>query len=188
MLAALGGGASEAVICKATQLQLTDRQLAAIDGHINAVRGGRLGRSPNWQLDLAEVGKGNQIGEPQENRVISDLWWLKNNTDHFMSIKTVKPNIDQTAEAKRDLMKLKLNDPDCNVFLGLYYNPYGESRADYNWTPPMGVFDFRRDPVVLIGREYWDILGGDGCYDEIMQIAEEVGERTRPLLEKLKRQ
>ena len=103
-----------------------------------------------------------------------------------MSIKTVKPNIDQTAEAKRDLLKLKINDPEAQVYFGLYYNPYGENKADYAWAPPKGVFDFRNDSVVLIGRDYWDTLGGSGTYDEVLQIAQEVGVRTRHRIDQLR--
>ena len=43
----------------------------------------------------------------------------------------------------------------------------------------MGVFDFHRDPVVLIGRDYWDTLGGAGTYDQVLNIAQAVGVRTR---------
>jgi len=39
-----------------------------------------------------------------EHRIISDLWWFKDGINHYMSIKTVKPNIDQTAVAKQDLL------------------------------------------------------------------------------------
>ncbi|RLA44169.1 MAG: TdeIII family type II restriction endonuclease, partial [Gammaproteobacteria bacterium] len=101
------------------------------------------------------------------------------------SIKTVKPNIDQTAEAKRDLLKLKLHDPDSNVYFGLYYNPYGDHRDDYSWGPPMGIFDFHSDPSVLIGSDYWDVLGGEGFYAEILDIAGTVGNECRQMLENL---
>ena len=49
----------------------------------------------------------------------------------------------------------------------------------------MGIFDFNHDPVVLIGREMWDTIGGDGCYDEIIEIAREVGQETKPLIERI---
>lgn len=107
--------------------------------------------------------------------------------NHYLSIKTVKPNIDQTAEAKRDLLKLKLHDPSAKVYFGLYYNPYGKHRADYAWTPPKGIFDFSHDDVVLIGQDYWDTLGGVGTYDEVLEIARQVGRETRPLIEALRK-
>ena len=68
---------------------------------------------------------------------------------------------------------------NCNVYFGLPYNPFGEKRELYNFHPPMGIFDFRHDPVVLIGRDMWDTIGGVGCYNELLEIASQVGKETR---------
>lgn len=184
-IAALSGGAAEAVNQKDTSVTLTNTQIAAIESHISDIRSNRLGRDPNWQTDLVEVTNNGVGGIAEVARVRSDLWWVKNGINHYMSIKTVKPNIDQTAEAKRDLLKLKLNDPTCKVYYGLYYNPYGENRQDYDWSPPKGVFDFNNDSVVLIGKEYWDVLGGNGFYEEVLEIAVEAGLKTKQLVGQL---
>ena len=125
-------------------------------------------------------------GTKVESRIISDLWWKDSNgIENFISLKTVKPNIDQTLVAKTDCLKLKFNNPECNVFFGLPYNPYGEEKASYAHNPPMGVFDFHHDSVVLIGRELWDKIGGDGCYETILRIAREVGLQTKEKIESL---
>ena len=186
-VAALAGGATETENQKETIARLTEGQLAAIENHIGDLRGRRLGRSPSWPADIAAVRAGGSEGVQHSVRVISDLWWVKDGVNNYMSIKTVKPNIDQSAEAKRDLLKLQLNDPECKVYYGLYYNPYGENREDYAWSPPKGIFDFNHDAVVLIGRDYWDTLGGTGFYNQVLAIAEECGTRTRTLVGNLKR-
>lgn len=179
-------GAEHAQNQRQTLVSLSSSQLAAIDIHISKLRTSRLGRPVNWEHDLREV-EGNRIAESaDESRVISDLWWLKDGINHYLSIKTVKPNIDQAAEAKRDLLKLKLHDTQANVYFGLYYNPYGELRTDYAWTPPKGIFDLAHDSVVLIGRDYWDTLGGPGTYDQVLEIARQVGAETQPLIEALR--
>lgn len=184
-LVALAGGAEASENQKETYVGLSRRQLAAVEAHISLIRRGGLGRPPSWELDLATVLR--QISERGEDqRVISDLWWFKDGRSHYMSIKTVKPNIDQTAEAKRDLLKLQSHDESARVFFGLYYNPYGESRLDYAWNPPMRVFDFRHDPVVLIGCDYWDTLGGPGTYNQVLKIAQEVGVRTRKKIDSIR--
>ncbi|MCR6664066.1 MAG: TdeIII family type II restriction endonuclease [Luteimonas sp.] len=182
-------GAEQASNQKHTSVSLTMLQHAAIDAHIARLRGGRAGRAPSWLHDLDDVMAESTEGTDasSESRVISDLWWRRDGVNHYLSIKTVKPNIDQTAEAKRDLLKLQLHDPAAKVYFGLYYNPYGEHRADYAWTPPMGVFDMRNDPVVLIGRDYWDTLGGSGTYDTVLAIATEVGIETRARIRALER-
>ena len=50
----------------------------------------------------------------------------------------------------------------------------------------MGIFDFHHDSVVLIGKEMWDTIGGDGCYEELLEIAAEVGEETKAIIKKMK--
>ena len=179
-------GASESQAQKESIVSLTSSQFKAIEDHINLLRNNRSGIRPNWVRDLENINSTPVSGPKESLRVISDLWWSKDGINHYVSIKTVKPNIDQSAEAKRDLLKLKLFDPNCCVYFGLYYNPFGEKRSDYNWTPPMGIFDFNNDPVVLIGRDYWETLGGMGVYDEILEIAKRVGQKTSQALLKLR--
>lgn len=35
------------------------------------------------------------------------------------------------------------------------------------------------DEVALIGRDYWETIGGEGAYDKVLAIARAVGEETR---------
>lgn len=182
-IVALAGGASEASRQKQTSIHIDVAVDAAITSHLNAIRSGNPAN--NWNETIDEILSVPKTGNLINHHVISDLWWLKDDIDHYMSIKTVKPNIDQTAIAKQDLLRLISADQTCEVYFGLYYNPYGEDRGSYAHNPPMGIFNFHEDPVVLIGRDYWDTLGGLGTYDMILEIANEVGAETRELLEDL---
>jgi hypothetical protein len=182
-IVALAGGASEASRQKHTDIQIDSGIDAAITNHMNSLRSGSSANS--WNNTIAEISRAPRTGNLVAHHVISDLWWLKDGVNHYMSIKTVKPNIDQTAVAKQDLLRLKFADPTCQVYFGLYYNPYGEERTTYAHTPPMGIFNFHSDPVVLIGRDYWDTLGGAGTYDIVLEIAREVGAETRERLQGL---
>src|SRR5689334_34786 len=126
-LAALAGGAKECNILRETSVSLKANQLSAINDHVTKIRGGNLSKPVNWARDLREIREASRgRSKIRVVRVISDLWYVRNRINHYISIKTVKPNIDQTAEAKRDLLKLRLGQPNCKVFFGLYYNPYGE--------------------------------------------------------------
>lgn len=51
----------------------------------------------------------------------------------------------------------------------------------------MGIFDFHEDPVVLIGKEMWDTIGGEGCYEELLEIAKEVGNETKETIKNLRK-
>lgn len=178
-LAALSNGAEDATRQKETNIQIDVAYDEAIRNHINRLRSGNRSVPYDWGSSLNEVKSVTPTGRMTEIRVISDLWWKKDGIEHFASLKTVKPNIDQTSVAKEDCLHLSVALPDCHTYFALPYNPYGDKKEDYAHNPPMGIFDFRHDPVVLIGEELWDTLGGDGFYDGLIEIAEEVGEKTR---------
>lgn len=183
-IAALSGGASDARRQVETFVTLDTAYVNAISDHIQSLRNGNRDGCA-WDKALASIRAVRASGTTVKLRIISDMWWRKDGIDHYISLKTVKPNIDQTAVAKEDCLHLTIGKPGCHAYFGLPYNPYGERKADYAFNPPMGIFDFRHDPVVLIGREMWDTLGGAGCYDEILEIARQVGRETKPAIERI---
>jgi len=151
---------------------------------LHALRSGEA--SPNWENEIARVlafTKGDYI----QRRIISDLWIKRNESEIFISIKTVKPNIDQTEIVKRDMLLLRAHDSSYETFFGLYYNPGGPTRQDYNWYVPNNIFDMSNDNCVVIGQEYWDLLGGEGTYKELLEIFKKIGVETRTQLAKLGR-
>lgn len=175
-------GAQNVITQKQTTVTLDTAQFSAIEHTIHTARSNTLGYSPDWDSEVNVINNMRLDGRTESQRVISDLYFERNGRANYLSIKTVKPNIDQTAEAKRDLLKLKLADNSANVYFGLYYNPFGEGRELYRWTPPMKIFDFHRDPCVLIGRDYWDTLGGRGTYDTVLEIAQSVSQELQQLV------
>lgn len=175
-------GAENVITQKQTLVSLDASQFVAIENNIHIARSNTVGHLPNWDNEVNYIRSLPLSQRIDTQRVISDLYFERNGQANYFSIKTVKPNIDQTAEAKRDLLKLKLADPNSNVYFGLYYNPFGEGRELYRWTPPMKIFDFRRDPCVLIGRDYWDTLGGRGTYDTVLEIAQSVSHELQQLV------
>lgn len=183
-IAVLSNGASDVQRQKETHITIDQAYVTAITSHIQDLRSGRHIRY-DWNSTLDSIYQIRRSGNMIHLRVISDMWWQKDGIDNYISLKTVMPNIDQTAVAKEDCLHLKLANPMCNVYFGLPYNPYGEDRALYAFYPPMRIFDFHHDPVVLIGKDLWDTLGGPGCYEEILQIAGEVGEETRDTIKRI---
>lgn len=159
---------------------LTTTQWDEAERIVRDARTSGSGYVANWKNDLDRMRAAGRFGVPDSRRVISDLWWKRSGIEHFASIKTVKPNIDQTAQAKLDLLHLAAEDEDRAVHFGLYYNPFGDTREDYSWSPPSRLFDLANDQPILIGADYWDALGGDGTYEEILQLAAEAGIEARP--------
>ena len=59
------------------------------------------------------------------------------------------------------------------------------ARTDYNWSMPSRIFDMKHDECILIGKEYWDHIGGKGTYIALLKLFEIVGEKTRKQLKDL---
>ncbi|WP_198165825.1 TdeIII family type II restriction endonuclease [Agromyces laixinhei] len=178
-LVCLGAGADDARNQHETQVTLTTTQWDEATRIVREARTAGSGYVPRWDRDLDRMVSAGAFGVPDTRRVISDLWWKRDGIEHFLSIKTVKPNIDQTAQAKLDLLHLAAEDSKREVYFGLYYNPFGEEQSEYAWSPAARLFDLANDHPVLIGREYWDVLGGPGTYITLLETAAEAGHTTR---------
>lgn len=185
-IVALANGATEAQRQKDTIVDIDQAYGITITNHIQLLRDGHR-ELRDWNNVLSILKNVKLTGTTVHRRVRSDLWWRKDGIDNYISLKTVKPNIDQTAVAKEDCMVLKAAQPKCNVYFGLPYNPYGNDKEDYSHNPPMGIFDFQHDSVVLIGKEMWDTIGGAGCYEEILEIAYNVGKETRDSIKAMRK-
>lgn len=186
-LVALSNGASNALRQVETIVEIDTAYEDAIREEMRRLRAQIDKTAYTWPLTLQRVLNTHPSGKTVEIKVISDMWWRKDDIDNYISLKTVKPNIDQTVVAKEDCLHLSIANPNCNTYFGLSYNPYGERKEDYAHNHPMSIFDFHHDPVVLIGKEMWDTIGGEGCYEELLDIATEVGKETRKLLQSLRR-
>lgn len=168
---------------KETQVNVFKGAIDEIERICSSLRSGE--RKPNWEQEINKV-KAYQKGDTEVRRVISDLWLKKDGMETYISIKTVKPNLDQTEIAKKDLLLLKAHDPSFQTYFGLFYNPGGPKRDDYNWTMPSKIFDMKNDPSVLIGPDYWNTLGNDdNTYFELLKIFALVGSKTRDEIAKL---
>lgn len=161
---------------KVTFVNVFKGAIDEIERTCSSLRSGE--RKPNWNNELLKI-QAFQKGDNEVRRVISDLWLKKGNEESYISIKTVKPNLDQTEIAKKDMLYLKAHNPEFKTYFGLFYNPGGPNRSDYNWKVPFKIFDMLNDESVLIGKEYWNKLGDESTYTELLKIFEKVGVDTR---------
>ncbi len=109
-----------------------------------------------------------------QKRLVDEPWNLEQET-------TSKPFHFSLAPEKEKMLKIKAMYPEENhhVFYALPFNPFGQ-RENYSHAHPKRWFDMINDEVVLMGKEFWDILGGEGAYEELIEIFEEVGQEYRP--------
>ncbi|MGI6295248.1 MAG: TdeIII family type II restriction endonuclease [Armatimonadota bacterium] len=131
---------------------------------------------PAWNAELAYVMQGD--GPLVPVTVICDIFAedVTNNHKYAFELKAPLPNSDQTKVSKEKLLKLYSMEPRQieGAYYALPYNPYGQ-RKDYAWSFPARWFDMHNDPVVLIGDEFWEMIGGSGTYQAFISAVNEIG-------------
>lgn len=109
----------------------------------------------------------------------------KNGIENYIEIKTAKPNINEFIGIKKQLldwiaMRGSIK-PDVKIktFVAIPYNPY-EPQSYERWTL-QGLFDLEKE--ILVGKEFWDMLGGEGTYNDLLKVFEESGIELRDEIE-----
>jgi type II restriction enzyme len=110
----------------------------------------------------------------------------KEGTVHLFDLKTAKPNISNFKDFKRTLLEwiaiFLSKHPDINInsYIAIPYNPY-EPKPYERWTLK-GMLDL--DNELKVAEEFWDFLGGEGAYLELLNCFERVGVELRPEIDK----
>lgn len=135
---------------------------------------------PNWKVELDYILKGG--GKPIPVSVTCDIFIHngETNTKYAFEIKAPLPNSDQTKVSKEKMLKLLAMNPKQvdYAYYALAYNPYGKKK-DYKWTFPMRWFNMHEDESVLIGNEFWDLIGGEGTYKTFISEVNKLGKEYR---------
>lgn len=64
------------------------------------------------------------------------------------------------------------------------YNPYGLRKEDYKHSFSLQYLDMENE--VLLGEEFWELIGGKGTFEELLEIYREVGqEKTKAMMDAL---
>jgi hypothetical protein len=135
---------------------------------------------PDWDKELKYIKKGG--GEPIPVSVVCDIFIHneETKTKYAFELKAPMPNSDQTKVSKEKMFKLLAMKPKKvdHAFFALPYNPYGK-KEDYAWTFPRRWFDMQRDKSVLIGDEFWELIGGEGTYNNFIKEVNLIGKEYR---------
>lgn len=100
----------------------------------------------------------------------------------LFDIKTAKPNAGGFKEFKRTLLEwvaatLATNSSaNVQTLIAIPYNPY-EPEPYNRWTM-RGMLDLQNE--LKVANEFWDFLGGEGTYQQLLDIFERVGIELRP--------
>jgi hypothetical protein len=124
-------------------------------------------------------------GEFQKSGNIADFYMKRDGKEYYFEIKTVKPNIDVFEKSKTKLLEWVARKRNhINVYLAFPYNPY-HPKPYYRFTE-VGMMDPPND--FLVGDEYWDFIGGENTFYELLETFDEVGKEFKEKLNKMFKQ
>jgi len=146
------------------------------------------GHTPDFPALIAEV---LQVSDEEwvERPAIADLY-LKDEAGHeyFFEIKSPRPNKGQCLEVAERLLRIhaikQKNRPYVNTYFAMAYNPYGTRLEDYRHSFSLQYLDMQSE--VLLGADFWTLVGGEGTYEELLEIYREVGrEKGKAMIDAL---
>ena len=154
------------------------KRIEEITSEIGA--GGKRPRYPDFVKEIVRIaGKGESI----ERTSIADLYIeKKDGTELFIEIKSPKPNKGQCLEATGRQLQIHgithKEYPKVKAYFASAYNPWGVDKSTYKHSFTVNYMDLENQ--VLLGKEFWDLVGGEGTYEEILKIYQEVGREKGP--------
>ena len=140
-------------------------------------------RSPDKESEISRIRDVCRQGEVTDvKKILVDLR-LENNEGeiYFFDIKTAKPNTADFIGYKRMLLEWSaaflFEDPQAkiNTLIAIPYNPY-EPKPYSRWTKGT-VLDVEKE--LMIAEGFWDFLGGEGGYEDLLGCFECVGIEMR---------
>lgn len=161
------------------------KTLRTIEAIVNDLGSKRMKSYPELVKKVLKSSSGRSV----ERTRIADLYLQdKNGNEIFMEIKSPKPNKGQCLEVTDRLLQVHAiknhGPPKVRTLFAMAYNPYGDDRSDYKHSFTMNYLDFKNQ--VIIGKEFWELVGGPGTFEEVLEIYREVGkEKGSDMLDQL---
>jgi len=137
-------------------------------------------RIPNRERDTTQV-IGLQYPGGTTRRVRSDLFALcSDGTEAYFEMKTVKPNKNTFRDMKRDILMIMAlrHEQQAQAYAAMSYNPAGEGNI---YVPAFNEF-LEQNTDLLVGSRFWNFIGDEQTYPELLEVAQEVGAAATALI------
>ncbi len=162
--------------------QITNNAIQKIESILNDLD--MRTQKPNNDKETEDIFAVAQSGNSGQREQTVDLYLEHfDGREVYFEIKGPKPNKNEMKAARHDLLDIyamrAFAGKNVNVFLGMYYNSYYPNQYK-RWTA-LRFFELEKN--FLVGETFWDYLGGNGTYNQLIQIFEDVGTEIRPKLE-----
>lgn len=125
---------------------------------------------------IRKVATGGKMKDIKSSKV--DLFVEKHDgTIYMFDLKTAKPNAEGFKGHKQKLLEwcaiFFVENPDANIhtLIAMPYNPYHPKPYE-RWTLK-GMFEVEKE--LMVGDEFWNFLGGDGTYEDLLGCFERAG-------------
>ncbi len=140
-------------------------------------------KQPNKPEEIEIIRRVCQDGEMRIVKPTKvDVFLVDENDSLFLfDIKTAKPNKGGFKEFKRTLLEwvacILADNPDADVktLIAIPYNPYAPKPYS-RWTMA-GMLNLEHE--LKVAEEFWDFLGGEGSYNNLLDCFERVGIELR---------
>ncbi len=147
-----------------------------------------MGKDTNKIEEVKRIRKVARIGKINKIKTVKVDLFVRDEDDniYLFDIKTAKPNISNFKDFKRTLLEwiaiylYKKPEAKVHSLIAIPYNPY-EPKPYERWTLK-GMIDLERE--LKVAEEFWDFLGGEGAYQELLDCFERVGIEIRPIIDK----
>lgn len=153
--------------------EITNEENSVISQILQEIKNGT--RTANKEKEIKDILQCNKNGG-RKIKVRADLFLKKGNDEYYIEIKTAKPNIDVFVKSKQKLLEwVALRKKKVNTILAIPYNPYHPE--PYNRFTMQGFLDEERE--LYVAEKFWELLGGKGTYEEVLEIFDEVGKEFK---------
>lgn len=157
---------------------VTKGQFDEIENIVNDLR--ETGKPRDFVKLTKQVSRTLRPSEPVELAVTVDLFVQIKKKHYYFEIKSPKPNKGQCLEVLERFLRVHAilkNAERTATYYAMPYNPYGEKRSDYkHWVSR----HIDMEKMVLIGAEFWNLIGGENAYSDLLSIYVEVGKEKGP--------
>ncbi len=154
---------------------ISREQKSVIDDIVRNLRNGEKKVNHNQEVRLL-LDITSKNGKAQKEGRIADFYMLRKGKEYYFEIKTVKPNMDVFTKSKTKLLEwIARRRQPIRVFLAFPYNPYHPEL--YKRFTEQGVLEQGKE--FLIGKEYWDFLGGENTFEDLLELFDIVGKEFK---------
>jgi hypothetical protein len=125
------------------------------------------GNKPSLDAMIEAVRSKEKKDDLAKRSVQADLY-IKTHEgiEYFFEMKSPVPNKGQCLEVTQRILRIHLLKHESRQkvkgYFAMAYNPFGSERKDYHWSFAVNYTPFEQ--AVIIGKEFWDIVGGPTTY------------------------